>query len=408
MWKAQVYSALAPQFAALLANNGGKFDCGFCAKFADNRSEERCARFQLSSHMLLARIFAMDRLRSLRLPLVLLALGLLARGLAAEESKNLKWPSRIIQLKAESDAVRPPVLTALSLHSSGLLAAAGDDHLVRVWDLSKGLMVQRLEGHTDWVRSVAYSPTGEILASAGNDKRIIFWNALTGEKVKVFAEHPEAITMLTFSHDGRFLATTGFEDKIRIYEINLGKQVMELSADSRDMRALMYSPNDKYLAAGGRSGKVQVWNLENGEVVLEDEEHRQRIRSVEFSPDGTLLASCGEDRRIVVRNIATGAAPFVLPRRPAKIMAMTFYGNKQLASAGSDNLIRLWDLESQQEMGRLTGHTGTVAALVFGDKTLISTGFDTTIRVWSMEEQVAEQPLNTPRVGALPDAAARE
>ena len=84
----------------------------------------------------------MDWLRSLRLPLVMLALGLLARGSAAEEHKNLNWPSRVIQLKADSDAVRPPVLTALSLHSTGLLAAAGDDHIVRVWDLNKGLMVQ--------------------------------------------------------------------------------------------------------------------------------------------------------------------------------------------------------------------------------------------------------------------------
>ena len=88
-------------------------------------------------------------------------------------------------------------------------------------------------------------------------------------------------------------------------------------------------------------------------------------------------------------------------------MTMAFYGNSQLATAGSDNLIRLWDLENQQEIGRLSGHSGTVATMVFGDKTLISAGYDTTVRVWKMNEHLAEQPMATPRIGAIPGEAAK-
>lgn len=342
--------------------------------------------------------------RSMKLPLAMLACLALADVTAAEEQKSLSWPSRIIQLKQESAEVKPPVVTTLSVHSSGLLAAAGDDHIVRVWDLGKGLIVQRLEGHTDWVRSIAYSPTDDILATAGNDKTIIFWNALTGEKMKVFIEHPQAIAMIAFSRDGKYLAATGFENKVRVYDVTLGKLVQEFEGPCEDLRALSFSPNHKYLACGGRNGGVRVWNLQSGEVALEDKLHTQRIRSIEFSPDGNLLASCGEDRTVVLRDVMTGAEPVTLPRRPCKIMAMAFYGNKQLATAGSDNLIRLWDVENHTETGRLTGHTGSVAAIVFGDKTLISAGYDTTVRLWKMDDQVVERPRATPLIGELPGA----
>jgi WD40 repeat protein len=344
----------------------------------------------------------MSALRSTLLWLAWLAIAVSAPVALAEEHKTLNWPSRIIQLKAESAEAKPPVVSTLSLHSSGLLASAGDDHIVRVWDLNKGTLVQRLEAHTDWVRSIAYCPKANILATAGNDKKIIFWNALTADKDKDFVEHPQAVAIIAFSADGKFLAATGFEDKVRVYDVTLGKLVMEFDGTCRDMRALAFSPNHKYLAAGGRNGTVRVWSLADEKVVLEDTEHSQRIRSVEFSPDGTLLASCGEDRQVVVRNVSTGDAPVKLPRRPCKVLSMAFYGNKQLATGGSDNLIRLWDLENQSEIGRLAGHTGSVAALVFGDKTLISAGFDTTIRIWKMEDNVAEHPAGLPRIGKLP------
>jgi WD40 repeat protein len=328
-----------------------------------------------------------------------LAMLLAAHVAHSEEHVALNWPSRIIQLKAETTDAKPPVVSALSLHRAGLLATAGDDHVVRVFDLSKGTMVQRLEGHDDWVRTIAYSPVGDLLASAGNDKRILFWNALSGDKLKIFAELPSAIAVIIFSADGKYLAATGFEDKVRVYEVATGELVVELDGTCRDMHALAFSPDGRYLAAGGRNGKVRVWTWQNKQVAHEDEQHKQRIRSIEFSPDGSLLASCGDDRQVIVRPMAGGTA-FALPRRPAKIMAMAFSGNAQIATAGSDNLIRLWDLGTKQEMGRLTGHTGTVAALVFGDKTLISSGFDTTVRVWNMETNVAREPgVIVPRVG---------
>ncbi len=52
--------------------------------------------------------------------------------------------------------------------------------------------------------------------------------------------------------------------------------------------------------------------------------------------------------------------------------------------AGAGNAVTLWDVPQRAIFGRLTGHTGTVAALACAGDVLASGGYDATIRVWSL------------------------
>ena len=55
-----------------------------------------------------------------------------------------------------------------------------------------------------------------------------------------------------------------------------------------------------------------------------------------------------------------------------------------VATAGSDNLIHLWDLTARRDLGQLPGHTGSVSALAYRDGVLVSGGFDTFVRIWQI------------------------
>jgi len=114
------------------------------------------------------------------------------------------------------------------------------------------------------------------------------------------------------------------------------------------------------------------------------------------------VASSGEDRLIHVAPVAGGAG-YKLPPRPAKVLSLAFYGPQHLATAGSDNQIRLWDVTTREEVGTLRGHTGSVAALECKGKVLVSAGYDTTVRIWDVGDQVAGGVGEGPgRVGARP------
>jgi WD40 repeat protein len=322
-------------------------------------------------------------------------------GMRAAETHVVSWPSRVVQLPADDDDHRPPVITAVRLHRDGqLLATAGDDHHVRVWSLADGKLVHKLQGHHDWVRTVDYSPDGKILASAGNDRQIIFWDAVSGAQLDVLSVQQAAIAAIRFSQSGDLLAAVGFEDNVRIYETHTKQLAARMPASGQDIRTVMFSHDDQLLAVGGRSGVVRLYSMPRGEFVRDIEGHRQRIRAIAFSLDDSYIASSGEDRSIHVAPLAGGGGD-ILPPRPAKVLSIAFYGPHHLATAGSDNQIRLWDVRTKSEVGCLKGHTGSIAALECKEKVLVSAGYDTTVRIWDVGDQVAGGPEQVPgRVGA--------
>ena len=69
-------------------------------------------------------------------------------------------------------------------------------------------------------------------------------------------------------------------------------------------------------------------------------------------------------------------------------MAISFCSQDQLASGGSDNAIRIWDLKLLREVNRLVGHTGSIVSLDcnYERRLLVSGSFDTTARVWRLDE----------------------
>jgi WD40 repeat protein len=240
---------------------------------------------------------------------------------------------------------------AVCLHPDGdILAVAGDDHLVHLWDLSSERATETLRGHADWVTALAFSPDGSRLASAANDGEIRFWNLSSASSVGVLAGAGQAVTDLAWAYGGALLAAAGFSGQVDLYEMETSKLVRRLAGPGPDLRALAFSPDESLLAVGGRSGAIQVWALRAGARPGTYQAHRQRVRALRFSPDGKRLVSSGEDRRIHVRSLERDQG-FDLPTRPTKVFALAFVGPDQLAAGGSDNTIRLWDLATISSIG---------------------------------------------------------
>jgi WD40 repeat protein len=313
--------------------------------------------------------------------------------LNSASGQSFDWVSHVVELApgtaSNSTRVATPVLTEISVRpTQRVLAAAGDDHVVRLWQLESGNLIAELVGHEDWVRASAFSPAGSELATGGNDQTVIIWDlASNQEKHRIPLEF--AVADLAFSPDGLYLAAVGYAGHMAIVGIDSDMSTVRLACPCPDMRAVCYSPDGSLLAAGGRDGTVQIWDAVTHEVVDSTETHRGRVRDLEFTPDGTRLVSCGDDRRICIRSkTSSGWEARSLPSRPTKFLTFTFAAGRILVG-GTDNRIRVWDLSTFQEEGILSGHSGSVCTLEAVDGGFVSGSFDTTLRVWSQTSAVS-------------------
>ena len=77
-------------------------------------------------------------------------------------------------------------------------------------------------------------------------------------------------------------------------------------------------------------------------------------------------------------------------------MTLVFCGVNELATGGSDNTVRIWDLVTRREVETLEGHTGTVAVLAYHQGVLVSSGYDASVRVWKRNTGVSSGELIVP------------
>jgi serine/threonine protein kinase len=259
------------------------------------------------------------------------------------------------------------------------LASGGlNDHTVRVWDAPSGQQLQALEGHTRGVWSVAWSPDGAMLASGSSDGTVILWDAATGERLHTLEGHSGSVRGVAWSPDGTQLASGGLDDRtVRVWDAATGERLRTLEGDSGRVLSVVWSPDGTRLASGGDG--ILVWDAAGGELL--DTLGESFMESVAWSPDGTQLAVGGNDARIwdatsgeLLRTLDHWGYVFSVAWSP---------DGTQLAS-GSWGAVRVWDVASGQELRALEEHADNVRSVAWSpDGTrLASGGDDETVRVW--------------------------
>ncbi|SLM38950.1 wd40 repeat-like partial, partial [Lasallia pustulata] len=72
---------------------------------------------------------------------------------------------------------------------------------VWIWDAATGATLQTLEGHSDWIKAVAFSPDGKQLASGSYDMTVRIWDAASGATLQTLEGHSDWIKAIAFSPD---------------------------------------------------------------------------------------------------------------------------------------------------------------------------------------------------------------
>jgi RNA polymerase sigma factor (sigma-70 family) len=196
---------------------------------------------------------------------------------------------------------------ALDLARDGkLLATAGSDGFVRLWDLATGRMVQDFGGKQQSIAwRVALSPDARLVVTAHERGTVRLWDTATG---KLRREYPVTGNVLgiALSRDGKVLAASfSFPDHdafIVLWDLVSGQEIRRLSGRYvYPLEALAFSPDGRTLVSGGQSSKdLCLWEVGTGQPRRQFAGHQGALFSVAFSPDGRMMASGSFDGSVLL------------------------------------------------------------------------------------------------------------
>jgi len=334
-----------------------------------------------------------------------LVVGTLALGLAATSMAMLRTSEADDPLQPEStrsDNTQDPVPAQSDARSD----AYGDPLPQRA--------VSRL-GTTRWrhkthVALARFSPNGKVLATAGGDTTIRLWDVATGEQLHELTDAGRHTAYgIVFSPDGAKMASVHEGGIVRLWDVATGWQACEPQehpGERSDRYGIAFAPDGQTLATVG-TVQVRLWSADALKPLNQFATDGDRGRggpAVAFSPDGRLLAaSGGADIRIwqvgmdqPAENIksahANGTAALVFTPDSKTLISG---GNGQHRSVrigrragGSMAEIKFWDVAAKEQVAELTTESfdsGLYSQALSRDGTVLVSGHHSEARIWDVK-----------------------
>ena len=292
-----------------------------------------------------------------------------------------------------------------------VLASAGFDGTIRLWDAAIGRHLSTITHPGPWVKGISFSPDGHTLAS-GNGSDVYLWDVKTGRSKKTLTGHKNGVNSVAFSPDGGILASGSSDETIRLWDVVTGKHKKTLTGHKGEVLDVAFNPDGRTLASGGTDGLLFLWNVATGERKKTFTGHASDangdtdgwVWNVAFSPEGRTLMSGDSDDTVCLWDAVTGKHKKTLTGHidSSYPYDVNFDLNgRTLATGSSNGNIRLWNVDTGTHEKTLTGHTDLVCSLSFtaDGRKLASGSRDKTIRLWRITTQRPERtnPLTHPK-----------
>ncbi|WVQ64748.1 mitochondrial division protein 1 [Kwoniella botswanensis] len=330
-------------------------------------------------------------------------------------------------------------ITALDFNEPyGMLVTAGQDDVVKVWDLCDGEEIGQLRGHTGTVKALQVEDT--LCLTGGSDGAIRLWDLrmvedyeerlqtkleelarqdplerIANQNQKLHDEHDDDGEDLGKEKD-EFDWEEGPSHITQATQVDIASPcVRTLEGHSKSVTALYYE--DGCLVTGSSDKTIRQWDVATGQCVLTMDilwaisnpppapaptpapapklRHRSSTSfgSIHYddilpSPGASLVGMSGASLLSAV-----AGNQFAVPTPPyadgSWEMYQDFVGGVQfwgyaLASGSGDGGVRMWDMRTGQAHRTLAGHTAPVTCLQFDEMNIVTGSLDKTIRIWDL------------------------
>ena len=283
--------------------------------------------------------------------------------------------------------------------------SASYDGTLILWDVATGEVLRVFEGHEGKVASVAVSADGRYVLSGGQDQTARLWDLETGEELLQLQGHGNWVKSVAFSADGQRALTSSDDATVRLWDLATGEELLRFSGHTDFVEEATFSPDESQILSASGDGTLRLWDVYNGAELRRFLGHTAGVVDVAVSPDGTTALTAEFDHLIRIWDVASGEQIGVFDKHTAFPTVLAFSPDGRLALSGDaagtdyesteDDVLLLWDVQTGEIVQRFVGHADWVQAAAFSPdgKTLVTGGKDTWIIVWDVETGEMQQRI---------------
>jgi WD40 repeat protein len=277
---------------------------------------------------------------------------------------------------------------------SDAFATISKDCTVRVWDLN--------DYHVTWWARID-TPVGVeptclawacgCLFSGWTDGRIRCHNVSSPSATKdllwqIDGAHNNGVTAIAMSESEKFFVSGGEDGEIRLWDIKTREMVSHLKEHNSRVTGLALCSDHVHALSCSRDRSIFVWDLRQEKHVATNTQRMGGINAVALHPNNRNMVSVGQERKVTFWELnKADPVRLISPAHDGEAFCIAVSNNgKVLASGGTDDVVKLWDVATGELLAEGVGHSGTVSGLKFSpdDRQLVSVGEDSNALVWNV------------------------
>lgn len=278
---------------------------------------------------------------------------------------------------------------------------------LEIWDLDNRDSLKVIDVYSDTVERLAFSSDGVWLAGGGHTETTL-WDVVSGQRVQKFDAGILGSNYLVPMLDHLILGLNLPDGNIDVWDIIGQERLITVNtADAQYIYVAAVCPDGSCVTTYTNNGDIQLWDVESGQIATQFIGHSSQVRATCLNPDGTFLVSAGSDNTIRIWNVNFGVQLAVLENQTGLFAVACSPDGTQFATAIRDReqaTVTLWGANDGQLLKTLTVDGRAAYSVDFSPSSdLIAVGTENGFEVWDVTtgENLASFPQDSIHVVAF-------
>ena len=248
-----------------------------------------------------------------------------------------------------------------------------------------------VRAHTAPITQLAWSPGGTLVASAGKDKLVKLWDPMTGELLAELRDHEAPVWCVAFTPDGKTLASGDEAGTIRIWNVEQQVCIRTLKCSSAPVKCLAFSRDGSRLLAS-LLDNIWQWRTDTWQSERYEAQRVGMIYGMAWAQHDSCFVAAGT-RGLVLFHDADSSSETWVKASDGYLSALAVSADGEFAASGGlDGQIKIWETVKPYLLKKqYSGLAGDIAALAFSanGRFVISAGITGAVTVRDMQSDEA-------------------